>query len=74
MHMEITPNLESLPLRFISFRRVLTQRAPVGRELRNLPFKITVKLTAIWSQRLLFKGIVLQIKHRVARASEILKL
>jgi hypothetical protein len=32
MHMEITPNRQSLPRRFISLRRVLTDRAPAKRK------------------------------------------
>lgn len=28
MHMDITPNRQSLPRRFISFSKVATQRAP----------------------------------------------
>lgn len=48
MHMEITPNRQSLPRRFISLNRVATQRAPSTEKNR------LVKLVADLQLRLCF--------------------
>jgi hypothetical protein len=47
MHMVTTPNLQSLPWRFISFRRVATQRAPEQKKIH----KFRQLAQTIWQQQ-----------------------